>query len=119
MIEGYCQVGFCDKVLEMFKDMKIVGFVLDVVSFLSILKLCNGLVYLDDGKQFYKVIIELGFEFSVCVQIVFVNMYCRCESLLDVWKMFNKFFRKDIGLWMMMIVGYVQMDYGEEVFVLF
>lgn len=119
MIEGYCQAGLRDKALEMFKDMKIAGLAPDVASFLSILKSCNGSVHLDDGKQLHKAIIESGFELSVRVQTALVNMYCRCESLLDARKMFNKLPRKDIGLWTTMIAGYAQTDHGEEAFALF
>ena len=116
MIEGYCQAGLRDRALETFRQMRSAGVLPDMATFLSILKSCNDTAHLDEGKQLHKVIIESGFELGVRVQTALVSMYCRCGSLVDARRVFDKLPRKDVGLWTTMIAGYAQAGHGNEAF---
>jgi pentatricopeptide repeat protein len=119
MIEGYCQVGLRDRALETFGQMRSAGVVPDIATFLSILKSCNDAAHLDEGKQLHRVIVESGFELSVRVQSALVSMYCKCGSLVDARRVFDKLPRKDVGLWTSMMAGYAQAGHGREAFELF
>lgn len=67
------------------------------------------------GKVVYVDIFGGMIEFYVFVGSFFVDMYFKCGSLEDVWKVFDRLWDKDVVIWNVMILGYVWFGFGKEV----
>jgi ATP-dependent DNA helicase HFM1/MER3 len=59
-------------------------------TFVQVIKVCVSLGTLEDGKLVHKKLIQIGCEFDVFVGSSLVNIYAKCVSIEDAWKMFNK-----------------------------
>ncbi len=59
-------------------------------TFVQVIKVCVSLGTLEDGKLVHKKLIQIGCEFDVFVGSSLVDIYAKCVSIEDAWKMFNK-----------------------------
>lgn len=62
---------------------------------------------------------ENGLELDVVVGNIFLSMYVKCGSLDEVCNVFDILFRKDVVIWISMLVVYVEYEDGREVFYLY
>ncbi|KAH9317133.1 hypothetical protein KI387_018902, partial [Taxus chinensis] len=119
MIAGYTQHGCGAKALKLFSQMHMAGMKVDQFTFPTILNACSDLPALDHGKQIHASIMKTGFESNIYVGNALVNMYAKCQSLDDAYKVFDSMLERDVVSWTAMIGAYVQNGNSEEVLKLF
>ncbi len=90
MILGHVQNGQGQKALELFRQMQQEDLQLDYVIFVEVLNACANLVVLEEGICVHQHIIDYGWGLDVFVANILVNMYAKCGSTEDAWRMFNK-----------------------------
>ncbi len=63
---------------------------LNSINYLRVLNACASVVALEEGRHVHHQIIQSGSEADVFVGSNLVDMYAKCRSLEDAWKVFNK-----------------------------
>ncbi len=62
----------------------------DAFTFVQVIKACAELGALEDGQFVHKQLIQNGFKSDVFVGSSLVDMYAKCGSIEDAWRVFNK-----------------------------
>ncbi len=95
IILGHEKGGQGQEALGLFQEMQQEGVQPDSVTFVGVLKACASMVAIEEGRCVHQDIIESGLESDVFVGSSSVNMYAKCGSMEDAWRMFNKsYFRE-------------------------
>eukprot|EP01018_Ginkgo_biloba_P026876 Gb_29534 [translate_table: standard] len=119
IIVSYTQLVDGKEALKLFCKMQDIGIKPNHFTLASVLKACASLVALEHGKQVHAHIVENGMESNVIIRSALVDMYAKCESILDACKVFDRIPKRDVVLWTAMIAGYVQNGHGERALILF
>jgi pentatricopeptide repeat protein len=89
-----CQQG--QKALELFRQMQQEGVQPDSVTFVGVLNVCAGVAVcasvalFKEGRCVHQHIVQSGLESDVFVGSSLVDMYAKCGSLEDAFRLFNK-----------------------------
>ncbi|WJX89555.1 hypothetical protein P8452_71542 [Trifolium repens] len=123
MIDGYAQNGFPNECLLLFRRMLVEKVKPDVITLLAVLSSCGQLGTLESGRWVHSYVknekIGVGVGVEVRVGTALVDMYCKCGSLEDARKVFDKIDGKDVVAWNSMIMGYALNGFSEEALKLF
>lgn len=114
MIAAYAQVGCDIEALKLYKQMEQGGEAPNKFTFSTILGACSSLKDLEEGKMVHTSAAESGHESDVVVANALVNMYSKCESLMDSGRVFEKMCKPDVVSWTAMIAAYAQNGRGRE-----
>jgi pentatricopeptide repeat protein len=119
MIFGFvkCQQG--QKALELFQQMQHEGVQPNSVTFVGVLNACASVVALEEGRRAHEQIIQSGWDSDVCVGNSLVDMYAKCGSIEDAWRVFNKMPSRDVVTWTTMMLGHLKCGQGQEALELF
>ncbi|CAM6003775.1 unnamed protein product, partial [Sphagnum balticum] len=119
MILGHVKCGQGQKALELYEQMQQEGVQPDSVTFVGVLNACASLAALKEGRCVHQQIVECGWDADVFVGNSLVDMYAKCGSMEDAWRVFNKMPSRDVVTWTAMILGYVQCWQGQKALELF
>jgi len=119
MIAGYVQNGYFEEGLKLFQEMRVNGMKPTSDTFNSILPACASMVALEHGKEIHEDIMRSGFLFDVFVGNALVDMYAKCGSIGDAYKVFEKMPARNVVSWTAMLVGYAIHGYGKEALQMF
>lgn len=119
MIDGYAQHGFPKESLLLFRQMLAAKVKPNEITVLSALTSCGQLGGLESGRWLHSYIENNSIQINVRVGTALVDMYCKCGSLDDARKVFDKMRDKDVVAWNSMIMGYAIHGFSEEAFKLF
>ncbi|KAK1265029.1 Pentatricopeptide repeat-containing protein [Acorus gramineus] len=108
MITGYSQTGNTELAYELFKMMRWENVHQDYHSYVGVLNACAGAATLHQGTCVHARVIQSGFKSDVSVGNALVDMYAKCGSIEDAWKVFEKMEVKDVVSWNAMVSGYSQ-----------
>ncbi|KAJ7522322.1 hypothetical protein O6H91_18G006400 [Diphasiastrum complanatum] len=108
LIVGYAQHGLGEQAVEVFENMKEEGISPNVVTFVSVLKVCGCIGCLNQGELIHAQIIEQGYEEDLHVSKSLIDMYFKCGSLDEACKVFTKLPVRNVLLWNTFTAGYVQ-----------
>jgi pentatricopeptide repeat protein len=108
MILGYANCGQGEKALQLFQQMQQEGVQPNPVTFLGVLNACTSTVALEEGRQAHEKIIQSGCELDVFVGNSLIDMYVKCGSMEDAWRVFNKMPLRNVLTWNAIIFGYVK-----------
>jgi pentatricopeptide repeat protein len=86
----------------------------DSVTFMGVLNACASVVALEEGRCAHEQIIESGWDLDVFVQSGLVDMYAKCGSLEDAWRVFNKTMSHDVVSWNSILGGCAMHGCGKE-----
>ncbi|KAH8968158.1 hypothetical protein BDL97_03G115500 [Sphagnum fallax] len=86
----------------------------DSVSFMGVLNACASVVALEQGRCAHEQIIESGWDLDVFVQKSLVDMYAKCGSLEDAWRVFDKMPSHDVVSWNSILGGCAMHGCGKE-----
>lgn len=129
MISGYAQMDEGEEALKLFTALQQEGFLPDDRTFVAALKACSSLAGVEEvyvGEQWGKKhLLEIvraihlkatqsGSETALFVGTMLVDVYIKCGSLGDARQVFETMPHHDVVSWNAMILGYCQMDKGEE-----
>jgi len=114
MILGHVKCGEGQKALELFQQMQQEGVEPNSVTFLGVLNACATVVALDEGRHVHELIIRSNLESDLFVANSLINMYTKCESMDDAWRVFKKMQTRDVISWTAMILGHVKCGEGKK-----
>lgn len=114
MIAAYSEHGQSIISLHLYQQMLEEGVMPDLVTFINILSACSSLSAQAQGKCNHVVIINREFESDVVMGTALINMYDKCGSVLDAFKVFNKMQERDVVSWNSMISAYAQHGHNKE-----
>ncbi|KAH8935595.1 hypothetical protein BDL97_17G036900 [Sphagnum fallax] len=119
LILGHVKYGQGQKALELFRQMQQEGVQPDPVTFVAVLNACASVSALEEGRCAHEQIIRSGCESVVFVRSSLVDMYGKCGSMQDAWRVFNKMPSQDVATWNAMIFGHVKCGQGQKALELF
>lgn len=112
IIAGNAQHGQSFHALELFGKMQQQGVKPNGIIFSSVLKASGDLRATREGMLIHSQVIQCGCDSNLVVGNTLVDMYSKCASLDDAWKVFESLQCRDVVSWTTMIAGYVQHEYG-------
>lgn len=118
MIVGYTRVGLSKKAIELFLDMKRECIRPDSYTVSSILHACACNGSLQKGKEVHNYIRESNMQ-SLPVSNALMDMYAKCGSMEESYRVFSEMPSKDIVSWNTMIGGYSKNGHPNEALKLF
>ncbi len=119
MVLGHVKCGQGQKALELFRQMQREGVQPSSVTFVGVLKACASVVAIEEGRCVHQKIIQSGLDSNVFVGSSLVDMYAKCGSIEEAWKVFNKMPSRNVVTWTTMILGHVQCSQGQNALELF
>jgi len=81
----------------------------------GVLKGCASVVALEEGRYVHHKIIQSVLESDVFVGTGLVDMYAKCGSIEDAWKVFHKMPSQDVVTWNAIFGGCSMHRHGREV----
>jgi pentatricopeptide repeat protein len=90
------------------------GVLPDSVTFVGVLNACASFVALEEGRCAHEQIIQSGWYSDVCVGSSLVDMYAKCGSMEDAWRVFNKVPSRDVVTWNAILGGCAMHGHGKE-----
>jgi pentatricopeptide repeat protein len=90
MILGHVKSRQGQNVLELFQQMQQESVQPDPVAFLGVLNACARIGALEEGRCVHWQIVEHGWDSDVFVGRSLLDMYAKCGSMEDAWRVFNK-----------------------------
>ncbi|KAH8954826.1 hypothetical protein BDL97_08G101800 [Sphagnum fallax] len=119
MILGHVKCGQGQKALELFQQMQQEGMQPDSVTFVGVLNACASVVAIEEGRCAHQQIIQSGLQSDVFVCNNLVDMYAKCGSVEEAWRVFNKMPSQDVITWNAVALGHVKCGQGEKALELF
>ncbi len=82
-----CRQG--QKSMKLSEQMQQEGVQPSSVIFVGVLNACASMAAIQEGRCVHQQIIQTGLESNVFVGITLVDMYAKCGSIEDAWRVFN------------------------------
>ncbi len=111
--------GQLEKVMQLFQQMQQQGVIPNKFTFIEVIKACAALRTLEDARLVHKQLIQTACESCVFVGSSLVDMYAKCGSTEDAWRVFNKMPSENVVTWSTMILGHVKCGEGQKALGLF
>jgi pentatricopeptide repeat protein len=117
MILGHVKNGHGQKALEMYQLMQLEGLKPSSVTFAAVLNACASVkVAVEEGRYIHEQAILHGCESDPVVGNCLIDMYAKCGSMEDAWRVFNRMQKPhSVISWSAMILGYLKCEQGHKV----
>lgn len=119
MIAAYAEHSQSDEALKLFQQMQLEGEKPDTFTYVSILDACASQEALAEGKRIHARLMSSGSETNFVVETALLNMYGKCGSLEDAWRVFSKMSQQDVVPWNALIAAYAKHEQGRKALQLF
>ncbi|KAF8093892.1 hypothetical protein N665_0375s0011 [Sinapis alba] len=106
MISGYVKKGLEQEGLFMYYDMRYCSIVPDQYTFASVFRACSALASLEHGMRAHAVMIKSCLKSNIIVNSALVDMYFKCSSVSDGYKVFDQFAIRNVVTWTSLMSGY-------------
>lgn len=103
----------------LFIEMQRAGVGVSQSTYASVLRACAGLSAVKLGSQLHAHTLKLDFGSDVIVGTATLDMYAKCDSLLDAQKVFNFMPNQTLQTFNAIIVGYTRSGQGFKALQLF
>ncbi len=113
-LERYVKAGQSEKTMELFQQMQQEGMTPDRFTFVPVLNACANLRALEVGRHIHEQVIQAGFQHDVFVGNSLIDMYAKCGSMDDAWRVFKKMPSLTVVSWTAMIFGHVKCGEGHK-----
>ncbi|XP_024545069.1 pentatricopeptide repeat-containing protein At5g27110-like [Selaginella moellendorffii] len=117
LILGYALSGDEQAALELLSRMHEEGYTPNALTYAAALNACMSLASreapgrcLELAAAIHSQISKSGCESDVLVASTLVGMYCKCGSLVDARRVFDRMERHDVVSWTTLMLGYVQAE---------
>ena len=114
MIRGYSKARIPVMGFSIFGQMTREGIEMDGQSFVWVLKACEQLPEISDGKLVHCAIWKMGFDTDLLVRNGLIHYYAERGCLLSARKVFDESFVRDVVTWTTLIDGYAARDCLDE-----
>ncbi|PON78583.1 DYW domain containing protein [Parasponia andersonii] len=119
MITCYAENDCFEDALELFYQMRMVGFKPNNFTFASVLKACLGLEALNTGQSIHAFVIKSQYEEDQFVGLALLDLYTKSGDIVDACRVFEEMPKTDVVPWSFMIARYAQKDQCDEAIGLF
>uniref|UniRef100_A0A9I9DEK7 DYW domain-containing protein n=2 Tax=Cucumis melo TaxID=3656 RepID=A0A9I9DEK7_CUCME len=119
MISGYVENGDEDHALSVYHLMRVSGVQPDEYTFATLIKASSCLTALEQGKQIHANVIKLDYSLDHFVGTSLVDMYSKCGSVQDAYRVFRKMDVRKVVFWNAMLLGLAQHGQVDEALNLF
>jgi pentatricopeptide repeat protein len=115
----YAKLGQYDKTVDLFKQMQQEGMIPNRFTFIPVLNAYASLQALEEGRWIHTQIIQSGCESDVYLGSSLINMYAKCGSIEDAWRVSNRMPTHDVVVWSAIISGHVKCGQGQKALALY
>lgn len=119
LIEGYSRSDQGERGMQVFGAFMESRLKADEITITSILGICTGLVMLKCGKQVHSLSLKTGLNGRTRIGNSMIDMYSKCGSLDEGFKIFQQMQEKSIVSWTAMMGGLAHHGRADEVLQLF
>ncbi|XP_022145861.1 putative pentatricopeptide repeat-containing protein At5g13230, mitochondrial [Momordica charantia] len=119
MIASYAENDCFSEALELFSQMRVVGFKPNNFTFAGVLKACLGLQDFSAGRTVHCSALKTSYEQDLYVGVALLELYTRCGGNDDAWRAFGDMPKKDVIPWSFMIARFAQSGQSEKAVELF
>ncbi|XP_048142068.1 putative pentatricopeptide repeat-containing protein At3g47840 [Rhodamnia argentea] len=119
IVTGYSQEGCGEEAFELLSWIRIEGLTPTESTLAVVLTVCSNMAILKQGMQLHALVLSLGLEQAPTIQSALINMYAKCGSIKEAYKIFDAATKYDIVVWTTMINGYAEHGYSHEAIDLF
>lgn len=106
VIAGYMQNSFHMEAMKLFVEMIRLGWKPDAFVCTSILTSCGSLDGLQQGRQLHAYTIKANLECDLYVKNGLIDMYAKCDSLIDARRVFDVMTDRNLVSYNAIIEGY-------------
>ncbi|KAI3443341.1 hypothetical protein Pfo_000006 [Paulownia fortunei] len=106
MISGHMQSGYNYEAMNLYKDMNRSEWKADGFACTSVLTSCGSVGALDQGKQVHAYTIKVNLDSDDFVTNSLIDMYCKCDALIDARRVFLATEKCSVICYNAMIEGY-------------
>lgn len=92
---------------------------MDFDTCVCLLQGCTSATALAEGRKIHDCIIKSEVKQNVLLQNTILNMYVKCGSICDAYRIFENMLEKNVFTWTLMIAGYVDHQNAEVALKLF
>ncbi|KAH7442797.1 hypothetical protein KP509_02G002600 [Ceratopteris richardii] len=114
LFAGYADYGACTEVFQSLERMTVDGIQPDIVTLVSILKVCANRGLITVGQTIHLELTKKGKEMNPYAGNVLVDMYVRCSLVLEAQNVFNRMPHRDYISWTTLIAGYADHGAAQE-----
>lgn len=114
MLSTYAQHGHGQITLQLFQQMQQEGVEPDSATFVGVLKACSQREMLHQGKLVHVLVLEKDPGLEDFIGSILIDMYFRCFSPMDAYKVFEALPRQSVVPWNAIIAGFSQHGHFEE-----
>jgi pentatricopeptide repeat protein len=115
LIEGYARQGRGHRAFDCFDKMLAERHRPNSVTFVSALKACGITRAIDTGRRYHGEVVRRGLlEQNDLLSTSLVDMYVKCGSLAEAWKVHERICTQDVVSWSALITGYAQQGQGKD-----
>ncbi|KAG8662394.1 pentatricopeptide repeat-containing protein At4g21300 [Manihot esculenta] len=114
MIAGYHKMGQPLEALNLFYFMVQENIMPDLITLANGIMCCADLAYLREGKSIHCFILRMGFHLDLVAMTALIDMYSKCNCLVQASKLFNKTEPRDVILCNVMMEGYLHNEFASE-----
>ncbi|ONK60931.1 uncharacterized protein A4U43_C08F24200 [Asparagus officinalis] len=121
MIEGYGRADLYFEALEVFKEMRVSGIVIDYVALLGLIRACanSTLGALRQAQFIHGVVVRSFLEKNIMVGTALVDLYVKRGRLRTARRLFDRMKDRNLISWSTMISGYGMHGFGKDALELF
>ncbi|GLT44010.1 hypothetical protein SLA2020_179290 [Shorea laevis] len=119
MIVGFARLGFLDRVLSLFYDMRFVGIQPDSVTIVGVSQAVLGLKNLNLVRGVHSLGIQIGVDGDVSVANTLIAVYAKCGDLESAEMVLNGIEVKSIVSWNAIIAGHANFKRFRDAFDLY
>ncbi|KAH7405102.1 hypothetical protein KP509_15G056400 [Ceratopteris richardii] len=114
LITTYGEHGLEVEALECLKDMKIRGFVPDVVGLIGCMKACGKVGAIRNGHELHAECTKRGIERGAHVGSALIDMYGNLGAIDESEKVFSALTIQSVVTWTALIASYADSGFAEE-----
>ncbi|XP_021718150.1 pentatricopeptide repeat-containing protein At3g26540-like [Chenopodium quinoa] len=112
LITAYAKGGFPREALGLFLDMNRSGVSPSEVTFASVLGSCGVLLELGFARVVHGFVVKLGYGGNVILASALVDVYGKCDEIVDARRMFDEIDRPNAVSWNVIVRRYLEV--GDE-----
>ncbi|CAL9001289.1 unnamed protein product [Prunus brigantina] len=112
MLMGFAQLGFLDKVLRLFHEMRFARILPDTITVMGLTQASLETKNLALVKDIHAFGIQIGIDGDVSMANTWISAYSKCDDLSSAMAVFNgiEIGARTVVSWNSMIVGYANLE---------
>ena len=119
VIVGYCQSGFGEDALSVFRQMRAAQMLSTQVTYSSVLQACANTASIKHAVQIHSMVEKSTFSSDTIVCNSLIDTYAKCGCIKDALKVFEAIKQCDVISWNAIISGYALHGRGMDALELF